>query len=157
MAHTDAFISLAEFTQQRNFNPIFVSIPVFDGIKIASSGFGKGRRKCQNLSYGPPYDLAVELNKTGAQEVFFFKPAHYCLHICQPLIQLLKKPVNHYIYIYHYIMLYYVTTDKTAHENTDPTRIYHFVASINNITITKKLQNRYMMTLGYYVMHSRKH
>ena len=43
------------------------------------------------------------------------------------------------IYIKQYSKLPSVATGKTAHENTDPTRLYHFVASINNTTIADKI------------------
>ena len=44
-----------------------------------------------------------------------------------------------HIYVSRYSRLHYASTDKTAYENTDPVRIYHFVTSINNTNIADKI------------------
>ena len=44
-----------------------------------------------------------------------------------------------HIYVSRYSRLHYAATNKFAWENTDTTRIYHFVVSINNSTIADKI------------------
>ena len=43
------------------------------------------------------------------------------------------------IHMFHHSRLQYAAVDKTACENIDPTRIYHFIASINNTSIAEKI------------------
>ena len=55
------------------------------------------------------------------------------------LIQLQRNPVSPCVYVSRYSRLHYEATNKTAWENTDPTRMYHFVACINNTSIADKI------------------
>ena len=44
-----------------------------------------------------------------------------------------------HIYVSCYSRLHYAATDKMTNENTDPMRIFHFMASISNMSIADKI------------------
>ena len=50
-----------------------------------------------------------------------------------------KSSESLHVYVSCYSRLHYAATDKCAHKNMDPMRIYHFVASINNTMIVDKI------------------
>ena len=61
-------------------------------------------------------------------------------HAAMSLNTIAQKPNETlHIYVSRYSRLHYAATDKTAQDNTDPTRIYHFVSSINNTSIADRI------------------
>ena len=87
------------------------------------------------MSYGSHLELAVELNATRAQKVCFKHV--YCSQSPDAITQ--KPNESLCIYVSCYSRLHYVASDEMAHENIDPMRIHHFMASVNNMSIADKV------------------
>ena len=61
-------------------------------------------------------------------------------HAAVSLNTIINKPSESLcIYVSGYSRLHYAATGKTAQENTDTIRIYHFVTGIHNINIADKI------------------
>ena len=170
IAHTDALRSLAESTQQRNFEDIYASILTYDGTN--KGGFFKWVERLEPASLQNGRDIYTEvldkaegnvrtclmglpvnlLWSTVWQEVKgCFSNLPTVAHAAMRHNTIMQKPSGSLdIYVSRYSRLHYAATNETVWENTDPMKSCHFVTSINSTSIADKIC---IMPWKHYKMH----
>ena len=135
--------SLAESTQpKKNFNPIFVSMPIFDGMKkedffecieqIESACLQSVRNICNNALVKAKVGVrkcllglftTLLLSSVRQKLKWYFSTLPTTAHAAVSLNAITWKPSESMcIYISHPSRLQYTTTDETACENSDQMR-----------------------------------
>ena len=152
-------ISWQILPQQRNYDHIFASIPVYDGSnredffpwldRLEAACYHCGREH-QNGSirkvcwtstechYGPSSEQAMVCNKRGTKTLFL--RSDFIRSHSFPIRKLDTKPNEPLrLYIYRYSKLHKAVTQKNAAQDTDPSRWFRFLTSITNTSIADKV------------------
>ena len=158
-AHTGALHDLANSTQQRNYDHIFASIPVYDGSN--REDFFPWLDRLEAACYHCGWDIKTEALGRSAgpvQNVIMALPQNkpwsaireelkHCFsdqislgHTASQLENLTQKPNEPLrLYIYRYSKLHKAVTQKDATQDTDPSRWFRFLTSITNTSIADKV------------------
>ena len=167
IVHMDALRSLAESTQQRNLDHIFVSILTYDGTNkevffkwverweaasllsrsnIHTEALGTAGGDVRTCFMGLPMNLLWSSVQQECKRCFSNLPmaAHAAVSL-NTITQ--KSNESLHMYVSRYRRLHYAATNKTACENTNPMNIYHFVSIINNTNIADKIAKQVLYTL----------
>ena len=158
-AHAGALHELANSTQQRNYDHIFASIPVYDGssredffpwldwLETACYHCGRDiKTKALGRSAGPVQNVIMALPQNKPQSAIREEIKH-CFsdqislgHTASQLENLTQKPNEPLqLYIYRYSKLHKAVTQKDAGQDTDPSRWFRFLTSITNKSIADKV------------------
>ena len=158
-AHAGALHELANSTQQRNYDHIFASIPVYDGSSredfflwldrletacyhcgrdIKTEALGRSAGPVQNVIMALPQNkpwsaIREELKRCFSDQISLG-------HTASQLDNLTQKPNEPLrLYIYRYSKLHKAVTQKDAGQDTDPSRWFRFLTSITNTSIADKV------------------
>ena len=158
-AHTGALHDLANSTQQRNYDHIFASIPVYDGSNredffpwldqleaacyhcgqdIKTEALGRSAGPVQNVIMALPQNkpwsaIREELKRCFSDQISLG-------HTASQLENLTQKPNEPLrLYIYRYSKLHKAVTQKDATQDTDPSRWFRFLTSFTNTSIADKV------------------
>ena len=158
-AHAGALHELANSTQQRTYDHIFASIPVYDrssredffpwldrletacyhcGRDIKTEALGRSAGPVQNVIMALPQNkpwsaLREELKHCFSDQISLG-------HTASQLENLAQKPNEPLrLYIYRYSKLHKAITQKDAAQDTDPSRWFRFLTSITNTSIADKV------------------
>ena len=158
-AHTGALHDLANSTQQRNYDHIFASIPVYDGSNredffpwldrleaacyhcgwdIKMEALGRSAGPVQNVIMALPQNkpwsaIREELKRCFSDQISLG-------HTASQLENLTQRPTEPLrLYIYRYSKLHKAVTQKDAVQDTDPSRWFRFLTSITNTSIADKV------------------
>ena len=157
-AHTGALHDLANSTQQRNYDHIFASIPVYDGSnredffpwldRLEAACYHCGwdiKTEALGRTAGPVQNVIMALpqNKPWSairEELKRFSDQISLGHTASQLENLTQKPNEPLrLYIYRYSKLHKAVTQKDAAQDTDPSRWLRFLTSITNTSIADKV------------------
>ena len=158
-AHTGTLQQLATSTYQRNFDHIFVSIPIYDGSDregffpwlkcLEVSCFYSGRNiKTEALgrSSGPVQNVIMALPNAKSWRPIreelkrCFSDQTSLGHVVTQLENMTQKPNGPLrLYIFRYSKIHKSVTKRDACYDTDPSRWFRFLTSIKNTTITDKI------------------
>ena len=158
-ADMGALQQLANSTYQRNFNNIFVSIPIYDGSDrkgffpwlecLEAACFYRGRNvKTEALgrSAGPVQNVIMALPHARSWRAIreelkrCFSDQTSLGHAAAQLENMTKKPNEPLrLYIYRYSKIHKSVTKRDACYDTDPSRWFRFLTSITNTTTAEKI------------------
>ena len=158
-AHAGALHELANSTQQRNYDHIFASIPVYDGSNrddffpwldrleaacyhcgrdIKTEALGRSAGPVQNVIMALPQNkpwsaIREELKRCFSDQISLG-------HTASQLENMAQKPNEPLrLYIYRYSKIHKAVTQKDAAQDTDPSRWFRFLTSITNTSIADKV------------------
>ena len=158
-AHASPLHQLANSTHQRNYDHIFASIPIYDGINreeffpwldwleaacyycgrdIKTEALGRSAGPVQNVIMALPHNkswsaVREELKRCFSDQISLG-------HTAAQLENMTQKPNEPLqLYIYHYSKLHKAVTQKNACHDTDPSRWLKFLTSITNTSIADKV------------------
>ena len=158
-AHTGALHDLANSTQQRNYDHIFASIPVYDGSNredffpwldqleaacyhcgrdIKTEALGRSAGPVQNVIMALPQNrpwsaIREELKCCFSDQISL----GHTVSQLENLTQRPNEPLR--LYIYRYSKLHKAVTQKDAAQDTDPSKWFRFLTSITNTSIADKV------------------
>ena len=158
-AHMGTLQQCATSTYQRNFDHIFVSIPIYDGSDregfflwlecLEATCFYSGRNiKTEALgrSMGPVQNVIMALPNARSWRAIrkklkrCFSDQTSLRHAAAQLENMTQRPNEPLrLYIFRYSKIHKSVTKRDACYDTDPSRWFRFLTSITNTTITDKI------------------
>ena len=158
-AHTGTSQQLANSTYQRNFDHIFANIPIYDRSdregyfpwlecleaacfnsrrNVKTEALGRSAGPVQNVIMALPH--ARSWRAIGEELKRCFSDQTSLGHVAAQLENMAQKPNESLrLYIYRYSKIHKSVTKRDTCYNTDPSRLFRFLTSITNTTITDKI------------------
>ena len=159
LAQVEALKNLSDSNIQRNFDHLIAAVPIFDGTdrdmfldwaerleilcvrsgrSIRNEAIGRSAGEVQKTLLSMPSDQPWSKTRDELQRCFSYMTTKG--HTALMLGKLRQKPGQPLIlYVAKYIKYHYFATGKQASKTTDSTRILHFLDTLQNKSIVRKV------------------